>query len=76
MIRLCLYLCHQSSKAYETLRDSGIALPSQRTLIDYTYSFKAATGFSSGVDQQLILESQVLVCEEWKRYVVFEIYIR
>ena len=64
---------------YETLRDTGIALPSQRTLRDYTYSCKVATGFSSGVGQQLILASQVLVCEEWKKYVVLladEMYIR
>ena len=69
LIRWCLYLRHQSSKAYETLRDSGIALPSQRTLRYYTYSCKAATGFSSGIDQQLILASRVLVCEVWKKYV-------
>ena len=79
MIRWCLYLRHQSSKAYETLRDTGISLLSQRTLRDYTYSCKAATGFSSEVDQQLILASRVLVCEEWKKYVVLladEMYIR
>lgn len=37
MIKWCLYLRHQSSKAYDTLRDSGcVSLPSQRTLRDYS----------------------------------------
>lgn len=44
-IKWCIYLRHQSSKAYETLRDSGcIALPSQRTLRDYTNCVKATAG--------------------------------
>ena len=34
IIKWCLYLKHQSSKSYETLRQSGISLPSQRTLRD------------------------------------------
>lgn len=79
MIRWCLYLRHQSSKAYDVMRDSGIALPSQRTLRDYTHCFKAATGFSKDVDQQLILASKILTCEEWKKNVVVlvdEMYIR
>jgi hypothetical protein len=54
MIKWCIYLRHQSSKAYETLRDSGcIYLPSQRTLRDYTNSVKARAGFSAEVDKQL-----------------------
>ncbi len=44
-IKWCIYLRHQSSKAYETLRDSGcISLPSQRTLRDYTNCVKASAG--------------------------------
>lgn len=44
-IKWCIYLRHQSSKAYETLRDSGcISLPSQRTLRDYTNCVKATAG--------------------------------
>ena len=79
MVRWCLYLRHQSNKAYSTLRDSGIALPSERTLRDYTHFCKAQTGFSSEVDHQLILASKVLSCEKWKNYVVIlvdEMYIR
>lgn len=79
MVRWCLYLRHQSSKAYELLRETGIALPSQRTLRDYTHCFKAGTGFSNNVDGQLVLASKVLTCEEWEKYVVVlidEMYIR
>ena len=79
MIRWCLYLRHQSNKAYDVLRESGIALPSQRTLRDYTHCCKAATGFSKDVDQQLVLASRILTCEEWQKYVfvlVDEMYIR
>ncbi len=70
---------HQSSKAYDTLREGGIALPSQRTLRDYTHSCKAKTGFSNAVDQQLVLASRILTCEVWQEYVVVlvdEMYIR
>ena len=79
MIRWCLYLRHQSSKAYDVLRESSIALPSQRTLRDYTHCCKAASGFSKDVDQQLVLASRILTCEEWQKYVVVlvdEMYIR
>ena len=79
MVRWCLYLRHQSNIAYDVLRDSGIALPSQRTLRDYTHCFKVATGFSKDVDQQLMLASQILTCEEWKKNVVVlvdEMYLR
>jgi hypothetical protein len=70
MIRWCLYLRHHSNKAYEVLRDAGLFLPSQRTLRDYTYYTKSVTGFASCVDQQLLLASKVLTCQEWEKYVV------
>lgn len=55
MIRWCLFLRHQSSKAYETLRQSGcVHLPSQRTLRDYSHCVRAGAGFSDDVDQQLL----------------------
>ncbi len=45
MIKWALYLHHQSSGAYETLRSLGcVTLPSQRTLRDYTHDFKACVG--------------------------------
>ena len=37
------------------------------------------TGFSNEVDQQLVIASQILTCEEWQKYVVLlvdEMYIR
>ena len=79
MIRWCLYLRHHSNKVYEVLQDAGLFLPSQRTLHDYTYCIKPATGFSSSVDQQLLLASKVLTYPEWKKYVVViidEMHIR
>ncbi len=56
MIRWCLYLRHCSNKAYDTIRES--ALPSQRTLRDYSNAVKADAGFSSEVDQQLLQASK------------------
>ena len=48
MICWCLFLRHQSQSAYETLRQSGcIALPSQRTLCDYTHYVEASTDFNT-----------------------------
>ena len=42
MIKWCLYLRYQSSKAYELLRNSGcIKVPSQRTLRDYSHCVKS-----------------------------------
>ncbi len=80
MIRWCLYLRHQSSKAYEAIRQSGcLVLPSQRTLRDYSHCVKADPGFSTEVDHQLMLASKVLVCPEWEKLVVLlldEMYIR
>ena len=76
MVRWCLLLRHQSSKAYSTLRQSGIALPSER---DYTHYCKVQTGFSAEVDRQLSLASKVTTCEAWKKYVIIlvdEMYIR
>lgn len=80
MIRWCLYLRHQSSKAYEAIRESGcLSLPSQRTLRDYSHSVKAKPGFSTEVDHQLMLASKVVLCPEWEKLVVLlldEMYIR
>lgn len=71
MIRWCLYLRHQSSKAYETLRESGcLHLPSQRTLRDYSHCVKAGTGFSVEVDCQLKKAINVETCPEWQKFVI------
>ena len=71
MVKWCIYLRHLSSKAYEALRESGcVALPSQRTLRDYTHFVKAASGFSTAVDQQLMEAADIHTCEERDKYVV------
>ena len=55
VIKWCLYLHHLSSKAYETIRNSGIInLPSSRTLRDYTHLHPTKMGFSIGADRQLL----------------------
>ena len=70
MIKWCIYLRHQSGKAYETVRDSGcISLPSQRTLRDYTNSVKAYAGFSAEVDHQLFVAANLESCSGWQKLV-------
>lgn len=65
MIRWCLYLCHQSSKAYETLRQSGcLHLPSQCTLRDYSHCVKAGAGFSTEVDCHLMKAVNMESCPD------------
>lgn len=80
IIKWAIYLHYCSSSAYDTLRSSGlIALPSQRTLRDYTHHFEAKVGFSEEVDKQLLDHPDVRDAEEWKRYVILlldEMYIR
>ena len=52
IVKWCLYLRHQLSSTYETMRQSGlISLPSQRTLHDYTHYSSTTIGFSDEVDQ-------------------------
>lgn len=71
MVKWCLYLRHQSNKAYETLRDSRcISLPSQRTLRDYTHFVKACSGFSAEVDNQLSMAANLSSCEEYQKLVI------
>lgn len=68
MIKWCIYLRHQSNKAYETLRDSGcIQLPSQRTLRDYSNCIKARAGFSADVDRQLMQAANLASCADWQK---------
>ena len=80
LIKWCLYLRHQSSKAYETLHSSGcISLPSQRTLRDYTHCVKSHAGFSTDVDAQLMQAAGYPSCQEWQKLIILildEMYIR
>ena len=60
MVKWCLYLRHQSSSVYETMRQSGcLLLPSQRTLRDYTHYTSTVVGFSDEVDQQLMVAANI-----------------
>ena len=71
MIKWCLYLQHLSHKAYETLRESGcIALPSQRTLQDYTNCINATSVFSDQTDLLLAQAARVIQLNEWEKTVV------
>ena len=71
MIKWCIYLRNLSSSSYEALRQSGcIALPSQRTLRDYTHFASATTGFSVDTDQQLLQAMEIQSCPEWKKCVI------
>ena len=80
MIRWCLYLRHLSSKAYDTLRESGcIHLPSQRTLRDYSHCVDSGTGFSNEVDQNLLAAAKLESSPDYHRLVVLlmdEIYVK
>ena len=71
MIRWCLYLRHVSCSAYEMLRETGIVkLPSQRTLRDYTYTAKAAAGFSNEVDTHLLQAAKLDTCPDREKHVI------
>lgn len=80
MIKWCLFLRHQSSQAYETIRQSGcIRLPSQRILRDYSQCVKSDAGFSTDVDRQLMEAARLSSCEGYEKLVVLlldEMYIR
>ena len=78
MIKWALYLQYQSAGAYETVR-SYIALPSQRTLRDYSHHTKAHIGFSDETDKQLMSVADVTRIQDWQKYVVVlmdEMHIR
>ena len=80
MIRWCLYLRHLSSKAYDSLRETGcIHLPSQRTLCDYSHCIESGTGFSTEVDQHLLNAAKLESSPDWHRLLVLlmdEMYVK
>ena len=80
MIKWCLYLKHLSSKAFETIQESCcIALPSQRTLRDYSYCIHSSSGFSEEVDVQLAHAAQVDREDEFQKCVCLvmdEMYVK
>ncbi|KAK6165467.1 hypothetical protein SNE40_022391 [Patella caerulea] len=61
IIKWCLYMRNKSRKAYDTLRNTGfIALPSTRTLFDYSHILPSKTGFEDSILEHLIKEAQEL----------------
>ena len=80
IIKWCLYLHYQSSKAYETVRSSGvIKLPSQHTLRDYSHCVSSEPGFSTDVDLLLMKANNMSSCLEHQKLVILlldEMYIR
>lgn len=71
MIKLCLYLKHQSSKGYEALHSSEcLVLPFQRTLKDYSNAIKAVIGFSKDVDAQLLQAARLHIPPEYHKLVI------
>ena len=74
MIKWCLFLHHQSSRAYETLRRSGcIHLPSQCTLRDYLQCVKSMQA------SQRLLTLKLLASMTVKKLAVIlinEMYVR
>ena len=70
IIRWCLYLRSKSAKAYDGMRHV-LALPSQRSLFDYSNATEAGTGFKNCVTKQLVKESEKLNLydTEHKQYV-------
>lgn len=66
-VRWCLNISRVSPKAYEILRESGVQLPTRRTLNDYTHWLHAEPGFHNAIDNLLATESNIKNLEEWQR---------
>ena len=48
-----------SPKAYEMLKESGIQMPTRRTLNDYTHWLSVAPGFHNAIDNMLVSEATI-----------------
>ena len=70
---MVLKICRVSPKAYEVMKESGMCLPSRRTLNDYTHWVSAKPGFSHEVDVFLRTEAKVDELEDWQRYTILVI---
>lgn len=73
MIKWCIHLRMLSSSCYHSLRSSGVlALPSQRTLRDYTNVIKVKPGFQREVDEQLLEEANITSSRESYVALIFD----
>ena len=70
IIRWCLYIKSKSAKAYEGIK-AFLALPSERTLYDYTHVTECGLGFKDSVLEQLVMHCnhKGIFNEEHKLYV-------
>ena len=59
IVRWCLYLRSKSAKAYDGMRHL-LALPSERTLFDYSNATESGSGYKYSVTKQLIAEAKKL----------------
>lgn len=75
-LRWCLNLSRISPKSYEVMRESGIKLPTRRTLNDYTHWVSGRPGFSSQIDAYLKTEAKVDELQDWQRSVCKYIHVR
>lgn len=70
IIKFCLYIHHLSSSAYDILRKSGcLALPSGRTLRDYTHFIDNKPGFNADVDKYMFEQIDVKNLKNHEVYV-------
>lgn len=51
------------------MRESGIQLPTKRTLNDYTHWTSAEPGFQNEIDDMLVREAGIDKLEDWQRQV-------
>ena len=62
-------LSRVSPKAFEIMRESGIQLPTRRTLNDYTHWLKSKPGFQNEVDEHFVSEVKIDQLQDWQRYI-------
>ena len=51
------------------LKESGIQMPTRRTLNDYTHWLSATPGFHNAIDNMLVAEANIEKLEDWQKYV-------
>lgn len=65
----CLNISRISPKAFEVMPESGISLPTRRTLNDYTHWMAMKPGFQHEIDRFLMSEAKVNDLKDWERWV-------
>ena len=66
-VRWCLNISRVSPKAYAIMKESGLQLPTRRTLNDYTHWISAKPGYQHEVEEFLMHEIKVDDLEDWQR---------